>query len=208
MSVSRWSGACSGLLAMLVAILTLGVGCEASTPEEVVPPTSTVTASLAPTATPSSTPSPTRPPTSTSHPTSTPTPTPRPRPTTPSPEQLATQYPELAAVLDNPEVSDAYKELVVAYQEGGEQGAIALAQQRGLLTPEGDVRATLLMDTSETAGTVTQLQSMGIKVLETQGNQIQVAIPQQLMMSGATQPGPALIQLANLDHVIGVQPPW
>jgi hypothetical protein len=64
------------------------------------------------------------------------------------------------------------------------------------------------MDTEETDATVAQLQGMGIKVLGVEGNRIQIAIPQQLMMAGAGQPGPALNQLASLDHVVGVEPPW
>lgn len=207
MSAWGWGRGFRGLFCVISIALVLGVGCEDSTPAA-ARPTSTSTPTLAPTATSGPTSTPTRRPTSTSQPTSTPTPTPRPRPPTPSVEQLATQYPELAAVLNNPEVGAVYKELVVAYQEGGEQQALALAQQRGLVTAEGDIRATLVMDTEETDATVAQLQGMGIKVLGVEGNRIQIAIPQQLMMAGAGQPGPALNQLASLDHVVGVEPPW
>ena len=201
-------------LGVAALALILCASCSEPTVTSSAPrPTLTATATAAVTVTPNPspttapTPTFTSRPTSTLQPTSTATPTPTPRPTAPSPESLATQYPELAPMLNNPEVSAAYKELAVAYEQGGQQGVMAAARDRGLLTAEGDIRATLVLDTTDTAGTVTQLQSMGIKVVGTEGDRIQIAIPQSLLMAGANDPGSALNQLSAIEHVVGVEPP-
>lgn len=176
-------------------------------PTPVPPPTATST--LTPTATDEPTPTLTPRATSTVRPTATATltPTPRPRPTAPSPAALATQYPDLAPLLNNPEVDGAYKELAVAYAQGGQQGALAAAQQRGLVTPEGDIRVDLVLDAPATEETLTRLQSMGIKVLATQDNRVQIAVPQALLMTGTSQPGAALNQLSGIEHVTALLPP-
>ncbi len=207
------------MLTLLVGLggilFSAGCGVEATVAPTATPaPTATITpthtATPVPTPTPTSNPTTTVRPTSTLQPTSTATATftPRPRPTAPSAEELAAQYPELAPILNNPEVSSVYKELVVAYEEGGQQAAAAKARERGLVSPEGDVRATLILDTTDIASTVTQLQSMGIEVLETDAQQVQIAVPPELMMAGANEPGPFLNRLAGLEHVTGVRPPY
>ena len=197
-----------GLLGVMLALLSLAAGCAEETAVATArPPTATKTASPTPTDAPTATRTSTPPATSTPQSTSTPTPTPEPRPTAPSLEDMATQYPELGPVLNNPEVATEYKELAVAYEQGGQQGAMGVAQQKGLISPEGDIRADLVLDTTDTAGTVAQLESMGIKVLGTQDNVVQIAVSPAMLMSGANQPGPAFNQLASIEHVTGVQPP-
>lgn len=188
-----------------------------STPEVAVPAsTAAPTAELPPTITPpvlpSATPQPVRQSTSTAAPTATPTLTPTPRPTravppTPDLQAMATQYPELGAILNNPEVAAIYKELLGAYQQNGQQGAMAVARQRGVLSPEGDILATLQLGSADTAATVTQLQGLGIKVLNTQDNMINIAVPAALLLQGAQYPGEILNQLSGLQNVVGVRPP-
>lgn len=204
----------NGLLVMGCLVLVLCTGCEQETVVPSVPTTSapeaasTAVSTLTPTATLTPTPTPTRRATSTSQPTSTATPTPRPRPTNPSPAELATRHPELATILNNPEIDSLYKELAAAYQERGREGALALARERGVLTAEGELRVDLMLDTTDTGGTVDQLQSMGIRVVGTEGNRVRIAVPQSLLMAGGNEPGPALNALSGLDHVTGVAPPW
>lgn len=199
----------------LISVL-LSTGCEAepvtpATPRPTLTATptaterATVTPTPSPTAVPTVTPAPRA--TSTAKPTSTATATSTPRPRAPSPESLATQYPQLAPILNNPEVCTVYKELAVAWEAQGQQGVLAVARDRGLLTPEGDIRATLVLDTEDSTATVAQLQSLGIEVLGTQGERVQIAIPQGLLMAGANDPGSALNQLSGLEHVVGVEPP-
>ncbi len=191
------------LLAALVALLGGCAGAEPPPPTRTPTPRPTATGTPVPVASPS----PTLEPTSTLRPTSTPTPTPLPPTPTPSVEDLAAQYPELAAILNNPEVSALYKDFLVAYEQGGEQAALGLAQQRGLLTPEGEIRAALVLDTEERAGTIAQLEGMGIRVLSAAGNRIEIAVPPALLIASANQPGALLNQLSGLEHVVGVQPP-
>ncbi len=95
----------------------------------------------------------------------------------------------------------------MAYEEDGQQGALAVAQQQGLVSPEGNIRADLVLDTNDTASTVAQLEAMGITVVGTHDNVVQIAVPPALLMSGANQPGALLNQLSGLEHVVGVQPP-
>jgi hypothetical protein len=210
--------AASRLLALLAiaSLVCLNSGCAAE--EETVPPpsaTATKTATPTPTATatPTTSPTPTVPPTSTIQPTLTPTVTPEPRPTRPSPATLAAQYPELAPFLNNPEVDLVYKELVVAYEERGQQGVMALAQQRSLASADGNFRAELVLNTMDSDATVAQLQAMGIQVLGAQDDagtgqrRLQIAIPPALLMSGASRPGPLLAQLVAMEHVVGLVPP-
>jgi len=117
----------------------------------------------------------------------------------------------LVAILNNPELHALYKEMLTLYQQVGEQTALELAQQYGLLTPEGDIRATLVLDTldtEDTAALVAQLEAAGITVVSAEGDQIEIAVPMELIQSQAGQPGAILIQLVQLEHVIGMLPPW
>jgi hypothetical protein len=199
----------------ILGILWLVVGCAGETQDATLAPTATATSTATPTPTASPTPTGTPPvrPTSTVQATLTPTVTPEPRPTSPSLADLTAKYPELAPLLNHPEVDMVYKELAVAYEERGQQGVLAMAQQRGLLTPDGNFRAELVLDTADSEATIAQLQAMGITVLGVQDDagtgqrRVQIAIPPALLMSGASNPGAFLAQLANMEHVIGLVPP-
>lgn len=198
---SRWRR----ITGLLLTILLLAGGCteEETTIATSKPSTPTPTHTAAPTSTPTATVVAT----STPRPTATPTPTRPPTALTPSMKQLAAEYPEIAAILNNPEIRGAYKQLLVAYQQGGEQAALNYARQQGLVSGDGQILATLVLDTEDTAGTVAQLQTMGVTVLGTSGNRISIAISPELIMAGASQPGAFLNQLANIEHVTGVLPP-
>ena len=144
----------------------------------------------------------------------TPTPTFPPLPTldiTPPPSlaDLAEQYPELAPVLTDPELDSVYKEFLLAYQEGGEEAALELARQRGLLTPEGDVRVTLVLDTEDNAPLVAQLEAAGVSVVSAYRDRVNVAVPLELIEAQlqAEEPGAIFDQLTELEHVIGVRLP-
>jgi subtilisin family serine protease len=144
----------------------------------------------------------------------TPTPTMRPLPTlniTPPPSlsDLADDYPELADILNDPELDSVYKEFLVAYQEGGEEAALELARQRGLLTPEGDIRFTLVLDTEESAPLVEQLESIGVTVVSAYRDRVNVSVPMALVQAQMDSEEPAAIfgQLTELEHVIAVRLP-
>lgn len=197
------------LCAAVVAVAMVG-GCTGKG-DEVAIPTATPTpiSTAVPTATFTHDPSPTPRATSTVRPTATVTLTPtlRPRPTAVPLSVLATQVPELAPLLNNPEVDSVYKQLVGAYIQYGQQGATAVARQYGVLTAEGDIRIDLLLDGPATEETLTRLTSMGIKVLGTQDNRVQIAVPQSLLISSAQEPGAILSQLSGIEHVTALLPP-
>ncbi len=194
----------------IVGLLLL-LGCSAGSDEPAMPRVPTATATLAPTATRTPAPTPTvvvQVPTSTPRATSTATPTREPPPTpTPSIEQLRVQYPEIAILLDNPEVEPVYKDLLVIYQQGGQQSVLNYARQHGVLTDAGEMRAALTLDTEDTAPVVARLKDMGVKVLSTSGNRIEIAVPLSLLRAQASRPGAILNQLTQLEHVVGLVPP-
>ncbi len=191
--------------------LLLLLGCTAGSSEPATPRVPTATATLAPTATRTPAPTPTvliSRPTSTPKATSTPTPTSTPRPTaTPFIEQLRAQYPEIALLLDNPEVQSVYKDLLVIYQQGGQQSVVNYARQHGILTDAGEMRAALTLDTEDTGPVVARLQELGVKVISTSGSRIEIAVPFSLLRAQASRPGAILNQLTQLEHVVGLIPP-
>jgi len=127
----------------------------------------------------------------------------------PSLADLAEQYPELASVLNDPELDTVYKELLVAYQEGGEEAVEELARQRGLLTPDGDVRVTLVLDTEDHGPLVDQLQAAGVTVVSAYGDRVNIAVPlEQIEAQLQTgEPGAIFEELTELEHVIAVRLP-
>ena len=84
-----------------------------------------------------------------------------------------------------------------------------LARQRGMITPEGDIPTTLTLDTEDAAPVVAQLEAAGVTVTGVQGNRIDAVVPMELIQAQAqaNQPGAIFVQMAGLEHVIGVQPP-
>jgi len=127
----------------------------------------------------------------------------------PSLSDLAEQYPELAPILTDPALGSVYKEFLVAYQEGGEEAAMELARQRGLLTPDGNVRITLVLDTEDHAPLVAQLEAVGLTVVSAYRDRVNVSVPVELIEAGlqADEPGAIFAQLTELEHVIAVRLP-
>lgn len=192
---------------VLALLIVAGCGRSAEAPTATgtspSPPAPTVAADVTvePTATPTAPPSCTPRPTSTLRPTSTATPTRTPR------QALLAQYPELAGILNNPEVDTAYKDLLVAYREGGREAAMDVARQRGLVTPEGNIGTSLMLDTEDPGSTVAQLQALGAQVVGASGNRVDVAFAPEALMSASSNPGQLLSQFSGLEHVTGVVPP-
>ena len=196
---------------MLLLLLLAGCTSGGTPATPALPAIFTSTPTALPTATLLPSPTPTvliSRPTSTPKATSTPTPTSTPRPTaTPSIEQLRAQYPEIALLLDNPEVQSVYKDLLVIYQQGGQQSVVNYARQHGILTNSGEMRAALTLDTEDTAPVVARLQELGVKVISTSGSRIEIAVPFSLLRAQASRPGAILNQLTQLEHVVGLVPP-
>jgi subtilisin family serine protease len=130
---------------------------------------------------------------------------------TPPPDlkDLAQQFPRLEKILDNPELDSVYKDFLVAYESGGAEAAELLARQRGLLTPDNQVRVTLVLDTEDSATLVNELQSLGVIVRGTYRDLIDIGIPLELIVKTAESedPGQVFDQITQLEHVINLQLP-
>jgi len=123
--------------------------------------------------------------------------------------QLRADYPELAGLLENPELASVYKDFYLAYQRGGEATALALAKQRGILTKNDEVIMTLVLDTDDSAALVAQLQAEGVRVTGAFRNRINVAIPVALIREKAKTEAPSdlIARISNLEHVIRLELP-
>jgi subtilisin family serine protease len=123
--------------------------------------------------------------------------------------ELAEQYPDLASILTDAELGSVYKQFLLAYQEGGQEAALELARQRGLLTPDGDMRVNLLLDTDDHAPLVAQLEATGVTIISAYRNQVDLAVPITLVEAQlqTEDPGAIFAQLTELEHVIAVRLP-
>jgi len=123
---------------------------------------------------------------------------------------LATEYPELGSILQDPKLDSVYKEFLVVYQEKGPEAAYELARTRGLLNPEDELRLTLELNTTDSSALQDQLEAQGIKITAASGNLIDISIPlstlMQIMASG--DPGDFLKSITDLDQVRRVRVPY
>ena len=115
--------------------------------------------------------------------------------------ELAEQYPALAPILTDPELDSVYKEFLIAYEEGGMDAARELAQQRDMLTPQGDVAVTLILDTEDHAALKAQLAAAGVTVASAYRDRVNVAVPLALIEAQLQTEAPGAIfdQLTELD---------
>ena len=144
-----------------------------------------------------------------SGPAATPTfpPPPRVTITPPSLSDLAAQFPRLERLLRDPGVDSAYKDFLIAYEQGGLEAAEQLARTRGLLSVENQVRVTLVVDTADTARLIDDLKALGVNVLGAYGDLIDVSIPLEVIASYAQSDNPAAAfeRIRDLEHVVGLQ---
>ena len=138
---------------------------------------------------------------------------PAPTPTFPAPPQaaitpptlddLASQYPRLARLLRDPAVDSAYKDFVIAYEQGGVAAAEQLARTRGLLTADNHVRVTLVVDTADTTRLIADLEALGINVLGTYQDLIDISIPLSVIADAAQSDDPVAVfeRVRDLEHV-------
>jgi subtilisin family serine protease len=130
----------------------------------------------------------------------------------PSLGEVAAQYPDLARLLQNPELDTVYKEFLVVYEEEGEEAALDMARERGILvTNEGHeyVRLTLLLDTDENEPLRARLEEVGVVVVSVFRDRIEVAVPLDLVRRelASDDPGAIFGELAGMEHVIAVRLP-
>lgn len=124
-------------------------------------------------------------------------------------EEIRADYPELADLLENPELGSVYKDFYLAYQKGGQETAIALARQRGILNDQDQIVMTLVLDTEDTAPLVQELEAEGVTVQGSYQNKINILIPITLIEEQIKAEDPNLIveRISNLDHVIRLEIP-
>ncbi len=122
---------------------------------------------------------------------------------------LAQQFPRLEKILNNPELDSVYKDFLVAYERGGVEAAELLARQRGLLTPDNQLRVTLVLDTEDSASLIAELEKLGVIVRGTYRDLIDISIPLELIVQTAQSdnPGQVFDRITGLAHVVGVQLP-
>ncbi len=127
----------------------------------------------------------------------------------PSLSELAEEYPQFSFLLDDTEIDSVYKEFLLVYQEGGAQAALELAETRGLLNANRELRLTLELDTTDTQGLIDSLETSGIRVTASSKNLVDIAVPLSLiekaMLSG--DPGGVFSQISGLEHVVRIRLP-
>ncbi len=124
-------------------------------------------------------------------------------------DDLAAEYPELAPLLKDPKLGSAYKDFFVAYQKGGPDAAYELAQKRGMLNANGDLRLTLELDTTDTGALQAELEANGIQVATVSGNLMDVVVPIDLLEQAmASDSAAALLQgISGLEHIVRIRLP-
>jgi subtilisin family serine protease len=127
-------------------------------------------------------------------------------------DEVAEQYPELARILKDPELDAAYKEFLVVYEEEGEEAALEMARERGILvTREGKeyIRLTLILDTDDNEPLKAQLEDAGAVVISAFREQIEVAVSLDLIRQelASDDPGAVFNHLTEMEHVVAVRLP-
>jgi hypothetical protein len=123
--------------------------------------------------------------------------------------ELATEYPELAHILNDDKLDSVYKDFMLAFQQGGGEAAYELAQKRGLLNANGDLRLTLELDTEDTEPLAQELVAKGYEVTAASGNLMDIAIPIELLADAVENDRPEeLFQgISGLEHIIRIRLP-
>jgi subtilisin family serine protease len=127
----------------------------------------------------------------------------------PSISELATEFPEIAQILQDEKLGTVYKEFLVAYQKGGQEAAFALAQKRGIVNAKNEVRMTLELDTTETDELLASLKAHGIIVTTVSGNLVDITIPLVVLQASmaSDQPGHVFMEISGLQHIIRLRLP-
>lgn len=124
--------------------------------------------------------------------------------------EVAVDYPQLAEMLENPELDSIYKDFYITYLNGGEEAARAMARQRGLLNENDDVVMLLVLDDpTQTEILIAELEAEGVTIESSYQEQINIIIPTALIMAQLEAESPDLIieRLSSLEHVIALRLP-
>ena len=124
--------------------------------------------------------------------------------------EVAVDYPQLAEMLDNPELDSIYKDFYITYLNGGEEAALTMARQRGLLNENDDVVMLLVLDDpTQTVPLIAELEAEGVTVESSYQEQVNIIIPSALILEQLEAESPDLIieRLSSLEHVIALRLP-
>lgn len=127
--------------------------------------------------------------------------------TPPSLEALVGQFPQLERLLRDPDIDSIYKDFLIAYQSGGIEAAEQLARTRGLLTSNNEVRVTLILNTTDNARLIEDLESLGVRVLGSFQDMIDISIPLKVIIETAQSDDVTSLfeRIGDLENVIGLQ---
>ncbi len=127
----------------------------------------------------------------------------------PSLDELAQQYPEISHILQDDKLDSVYKQFMVAFQEGGIDAAYELAQKRGILSPNNEVRMTLELDSEDNQALQDSLKAHGILVTTASGNLIDIAIPVDILEASLAEdpPGAIFMDITGLEQIVRVRLP-
>ena len=123
--------------------------------------------------------------------------------------KVRTDYPELADLLQDPKLGSVYKDFYLAYKEGGQETAIALARQRGILNDNDEIEMTLVLDTEDTAVLIKELEAEKVIVKGSYRDRVNIAIPIALIEEQVKAKNPDLVvkRISNLNHVVRLELP-
>lgn len=124
--------------------------------------------------------------------------------------EIETDYPQLADLLADPKLGSVYKDFYITYLNGGQEAALAMARQRGLLNENDDVVMLLILDSAvETPAVITELEAVGVVVENSYEDRLNIIIPTELILEqlAASEPDLILDQISSLEHVIRLQLP-
>lgn len=129
--------------------------------------------------------------------------------TAPPIESVTERFPELKKIVDDPKVGSVLKEFVVAYNDGGVEGAKSFAKLRGFMNENDDVTLSILTETDETEALEAELVKEKAQIVGRGDQRIDVLIPWDVVVEQARsgRPPEQLIEaLSKLTNVRGVLP--
>jgi subtilisin family serine protease len=123
--------------------------------------------------------------------------------------ELATEFPELATILQDSTLDSVYKDFLLVYEQQGPEAALEMAQARGLLNANNELRLTLELDTNDSSLLISELEASGIKVTAASENLVDIAIPVELLEQALNSGDPAFLfqNITSLGQIMRVRLP-
>lgn len=101
-----------------------------------------------------------------------------------------------------------FLDILDTYRSSGQDAAIQLARQRGVLTPDNQVRMTLVLSTTDNSAIVAALTQYNIKVENAYENRVAIAVPFEVLTSFTSGPTPSFTGLIGAaNEIVAVEAP-